>query len=245
MCLLCRMVCKRLTLKKYKSRPGPPYHAGDCKGAKKKGNDGETYVSVVQGDGSYRWMKQASQPTRKAKKGVKVYVTRDNGNAPFRIEDDGKSVVVFRQTYDEKTDGYVVGKQVYATPYKALWVGTDKLKLAPMYSAALQRGNTVLLQKSASIFTFIGERIIEFQLQPGDAPVLYQSNLGNSDVPYPYLIGKTHTYFFIEDSVVPNEWLDLKGDGYAQLYGHVAAPKGSVKSRVKKLKYKTVEKRDF
>jgi hypothetical protein len=161
------------------------------------------------------------------------------------VEDDGKSVAVFRQKYDEARDGYDVVKQVYTTPYKALWIGTDKLKLAPMYEASLQRGNTVLLQKASGTFVFIGERIIEFKLQAGDEPVLYQSNLGNSDVPYPYLIGKTHTYFFIENAVVSNEWLDLKVDGYAQLYGHIPAPKGSVRSHRRALKSKTVVKRDW
>lgn len=40
-----KMVCKRQTLKKYRTRPSPPYSAATCIGKTKKGNDGKRYVS--------------------------------------------------------------------------------------------------------------------------------------------------------------------------------------------------------
>jgi hypothetical protein len=40
-----KAVCRKETLKKYRTRPSPPYRAGFCVGKKKKGNDGHMYVS--------------------------------------------------------------------------------------------------------------------------------------------------------------------------------------------------------
>lgn len=38
-------ICKKQTLKKYLTRPSPPYPATLCSGKKKKGNDGFMYIS--------------------------------------------------------------------------------------------------------------------------------------------------------------------------------------------------------
>ena len=40
-----KMMCTRQTLKKYKTRPSPPYSAATCIGRTKKGNDGTRYMS--------------------------------------------------------------------------------------------------------------------------------------------------------------------------------------------------------
>jgi hypothetical protein len=40
-----KAVCRKETLKKYRTRPSPPYRAGFCVGQKKKGNDGHMYIS--------------------------------------------------------------------------------------------------------------------------------------------------------------------------------------------------------
>ena len=40
-----KAICRKETLKKYRTRPSPPYRAGFCVGKKKKGNDGHMYVS--------------------------------------------------------------------------------------------------------------------------------------------------------------------------------------------------------
>ena len=52
--------CKRLTNKKYTSRPGPPYPANLCRGDKLVGNDGRLYESTRaknKGRAYYRWTK--------------------------------------------------------------------------------------------------------------------------------------------------------------------------------------------
>jgi len=40
-----KAVCKKQTLKKYITRSSPPYRASVCVGQKKKGNDGNMYIS--------------------------------------------------------------------------------------------------------------------------------------------------------------------------------------------------------
>jgi PBZ domain len=51
--------CVRQTLKKYTSRSSPPYPAQECPYAKKKGNDGRTYISKPNdSNGIFRWVLQ-------------------------------------------------------------------------------------------------------------------------------------------------------------------------------------------
>ena len=45
------------TLKKYKTRPSPPYHANDYCGKKMKGNDGKMYESRENKSGVCSWKK--------------------------------------------------------------------------------------------------------------------------------------------------------------------------------------------
>lgn len=47
--------CKQSSLKKYRSRPGPPYPAQDCANEMKRGNDGQTYLSMPDKNGVFRW----------------------------------------------------------------------------------------------------------------------------------------------------------------------------------------------
>lgn len=49
--------CKKSSQKKYRSRPGPPYPAQNCKNKSKKGNDGNKYKSKPNKNGIYRWVK--------------------------------------------------------------------------------------------------------------------------------------------------------------------------------------------
>ena len=48
--------CVQRTERRYTSRPGPPYHAPDCVGQQKRGNDGIMY-EVVRHGRSHRWKK--------------------------------------------------------------------------------------------------------------------------------------------------------------------------------------------
>lgn len=45
-------------IKKYNTRPSPPYPANECKGKSMKGNDGKIYVSKSNKNGVHRWVKK-------------------------------------------------------------------------------------------------------------------------------------------------------------------------------------------
>ena len=53
--------CVKLDTKKYKTRDSPPYSAMDCKDAKLIGNDGKQYISKVDKNGIYKWVKTAGK----------------------------------------------------------------------------------------------------------------------------------------------------------------------------------------
>lgn len=61
------MPCKKSFRKKYTSRNSPPYPANDddCRGRRKKGNDGTYYVSTANSRGVYRWVKATSLSKKK------------------------------------------------------------------------------------------------------------------------------------------------------------------------------------
>jgi hypothetical protein len=256
--------CIKVTLKKYAERPGPPYHALDCAGLTKKGNDGADYVSKESSNGVYKWVKVGA--TRKAK-GVKTYKIHDNGAEPFIVDDDGKNIVVFRQVFDMTANSYKLGKKIFESPYKKIYPGKDPLKIS---WGGSETGNTVLAQISANKFIFIGDNVYSFELVDGDEPVLYSSPVGNSDVPYPYLIGKKYTYLLLSQKTkagpgkwkdqlpayIPNEKLDPKIDAYAQFFGFEIAMHGEKKIKLdvpeepienfaKVLKRKTIAKREL
>ena len=240
------MSCKRLTQKKYMLRGSPPYKANTCKEKELKGNDGMMYISKPDKKGIYKWTLKKVNKTRKV--GEKEYKIHDNGNTPFTVYDNVKSkkVVVYRMDYDDELKKYIPGKKVLETSYKEIYVGKDPLKLGGWHSSLV--GNTVLLRATKEKFIYIGDYIYSFELEEGDEPVLYNSTMGNSDVPYPFLIGKKYTYLLLTvnskkgkelPGVLLNEDLDLKKDPYTRLWFEEDPPK------VKLLKTKIIEKRFF
>lgn len=228
--------CEELDTKKYKERPSPAYHAKDCKGQTKKGKNGIKYISKQDAKGIYKWF---PLQTRKLK--GKKYKIHDNGGVPFIVYDKNGSVDIYEQHFNLKEDKYDEPVFFKTIPYKRIFLGDDPKGFG--YKEPGTKGNSILLELKSGKFLFIGWNIQEFQLLEGDEAVHYYSPIGNSDVPYPYLIGKTHTYFMIEEKVVPNEYLDHTRDPYGQLYGHLQAPKGSLKSIAKRLKMKMIHKR--
>jgi len=227
-------------------RGSPPYKANTCKEKELKGNDGMMYISKPDKKGIYKWTLKKVNKTRRV--GEKEYKIHDNGNTPFTVYDDSKKkkVVVYRMDYDDELKKYIPGKKVLETSYKEIYVGKDPLKLGGWHSSLV--GNTILLRATKEKFIYIGDYIYSFELEEGDEPVLYNSTMGNSDVPYPFLIGKKYTYLLLTvnskkgkelPGVLLNEGLDLKKDPYTRLWFEEDPPK------VKLLKTKIIEKRFF
>jgi hypothetical protein len=242
------MNCKRSTLKKYQSRPSPPYPAQSCKGKKKKGNDGLLYVSSPSSTGVYRWTLSSTKlsshkvhtsrkkkdlttssktmkKSEKISKGAKEYEIHDNGGRPFCVivYYSKKKVEVYLNEWvgDMKTGSYVKGKKIFETPYTTIFIGDNDL---PYPEADLPKGvangNSILVNVSGSKYIHIGMEIYSFETRDKEKIVHYYSPIGGNDVPYPYAVGENYTYFLLDYTTVPNEVLNLSKDGYTQYYGH-------------------------
>jgi len=75
--------CIKSTLKKYTKRPSPPYPANECKNLKKKGNDGNIWISKLNKRGVYRWVKFNKPKPLKFKPKYKVIHNKKDLQAHF------------------------------------------------------------------------------------------------------------------------------------------------------------------
>ena len=59
--------CVKIETRKYSFRNSPPYSANKCKSIKKRGNDGNLYVSQPDKNGTYKWVNVNKNKTLKHK----------------------------------------------------------------------------------------------------------------------------------------------------------------------------------
>jgi hypothetical protein len=219
------MSCKELKTKKYQTRKSPAFPAQACKGLTKKGKDG-TYVSKADKRGIYKWVKaDALRNTQKVhlRKG-KVYDVLDNGARPYRVYVDGSTVSIY------------IGKQNsdYTYDYDKL-VRTIKAKQVHVGGKKSQLGNSILIHVSGNNYLYIGHEIYEFQME--DTIDTYFSIVGNSDVPYPVLLGTENAYFMLDRCYVPRSEFDPKmtkaqwEDSYQRYYGYADPMTGETPSK--------------
>ena len=206
------------------------------------------------------------------KKHIKRYEIHDNGFRPFFVDVMGKIVAVSKNmdTF-QKVDGKFVNiknppKNLYTVTADKVFIGKkspnggyDGLKPSEA------EGNSILLQIGQK-YMYIGHEICEFSPVKGDTIVKYYSNIGNSDVPYPYAVGKTHVYIMLDGVAIEKSYFDMKDDIYEQFYyDHrvhmclVGNPKSDIckdkgvygpkiaelKAKTVKLKMKVIQKRAF
>jgi hypothetical protein len=215
------MSCKELKTKKYQTRKSPAFSAQACKGLTKKGKDG-TYISKADKRGIYKWVRAGNtlRNTQKVhlRKG-KVYDVLDNGARPYRVYVDGSTVSIY------------IGKQNsdYTYDYDKL-VRTIKAKEVHVGGKKSQLGNSILVHVSGNNYMYIGHEIYEFQME--DTVDTYFSIVGNSDVPYPVLLGTENAYFMLDRCYVPRSEFDPKmtkaewEDAYQRYYGYADAMTG-------------------
>ncbi len=146
----------------------------------------------------------------------KIYTTHDNGGSPFQVSIKGLTVTISKledkyseiETYKElrsiNSDKIFIGK-------KSPKGGYDGLK------PSQAEGNSILL-KVGSKYVFIGHEIYEFKPVEGDTIVEYYSDIGNSDVPYPYAVGEKYMYIMLDKVAVEKSYFNLKEDIYQQYY---------------------------
>lgn len=224
------MPCEEVKSEKYQIRKSPPFHAGDCKGDKKKGKDGD-YISKADAKGTYKWVKVSKSSTNKTRKlkkdavGSKNYLIHDNGGRPFKVEVYGKIVEIYKGEYPKTNNGSIdYDKAIdYSELVKKLVIKEVHVGQSPCISAAdacgaFGKGNSILLHVSGNKYIYIGHEIYEFSIE--DEFEAYYSMIGNNDVPYPVLLGSKNVYFMLDHAYLPREVFKakMKSDDWADAY---------------------------
>jgi len=154
----------------------------------------------------------------------KHYEIHDNGGRPYIVDVQGKTVTVFQnmdqlQVVDKKfVDIKNPPKLLFTKKADKIFIG----KKSPNggYDGLKPKdaeGNSILIC-IGDTYTYIGSEIYEFSAVKGDTIVNYYSNIGNSDVPYPYAIGKTHLYNMLDKVAIEISFFDMKKPIYEQFY---------------------------
>jgi hypothetical protein len=143
---------------------------------------------------------------------VKSYHIHDNGGRPFRVEIDGMKVSVTktREEEEEKHLFDFTADQIFLGK-KSPKGGYDGLKPSEA------EGNSILLLVGSK-YIYIGSEIYQFEPVKGDTIEKYYSDIGNSDVAYPYAVGKTYIYIMLDKVAVENSFFDVKKPIYEQYY---------------------------
>ena len=219
-------------------------------------------------------MKELKQMSNK-----KHYYTHDNSGRPFLVYIIKGNILVYR--IPKKVNNFKNRKADKSYDFMWRWIQYLGLPQSMLYSEKLLsfnkpkkiyigespknpmteysgghgdkfKGNSILLHLSGNKYVFIGLSIIQFSLQKGDSVEKYWSPVGNSDVPYPFIIGAKYIYFMMEDMYVSREYLpkDLTKiemtDLFTQYYWK-DEKRGTepLSKHAKRIKIKLLEPRDF
>ena len=209
------MSCKEQKTKKYQTRKSPAFPAQECKGLTKKGKDG-TYISQADKLGIYKWVRVNGNRITQKRKG-KSYDIHDNGARPFRVIIDGTTISIYGANHDEL-------------------IRTIRVKKVHLGGKKSQLGNSILVHISGNNYMYIGHEIYEFKME--DTVDSYFSLIGNSDVPYPVLLGAENVYFMLDHCYVSRSEFNPKmtkaewEDAYQRYYGHADPMTGEKSSKM-------------
>ena len=143
----------------------------------------------------------------------------DNGGIPFRVH--LSSAGSGAATISALVPGSGAGPASYAewgtVPYTRARIGLCPTEQSRSPSGGARAwwhgGNSLLLHTSDGApgapgpLVYIGTSIRSFAPRPNDTIVAFVSPMGNSAVPYPYAIGRTHTYLVEEAVCIDNATL--------------------------------------
>lgn len=185
--------CKNDPNANYKGNEPSPKGLGYCAhgekiGTIKKGNDGNKWIITETQTNIKRWIKFIQNKKNSKIKGKKYYV-HDNGGRPFEVVVDKNNVYIYRETNEEL--------EIYDKHVKT-FNNVIKVHIGNYNKDKFFNGNTILLELDNNKFICIMCDIFEFELKNDDEFVKYFSEVGNSDVPYPVLVGKKYFYSMIE-----------------------------------------------
>jgi len=147
---------------------------------------------------------------------MQTFITQMNGGRPLRIsiDDDTKTIHVY-SNYDEDKYGIQNDEtEVYKTQFIQYWIGKSSCG-DPDFD-----GSSVLVNVADNKYVYICDEISSFTSY---APIIkYVSDMGNSNVPYPYAIDADgNVYLMIEDTVIiglPELHDELYEDPYGYYY---------------------------
>jgi len=165
------------------------------------------------------------------------YLTHDNGNRPYLVKINKKSVQIFKRDnskrfqqpvendYKIKIKDYkkvieiFIGKvpsiKYETSPIKSFFgFEPKKIKLSKSYRD-LFLGNTILLKINKENYILIESCIYEIKILD-DKIINFVSPVGNNDIPYPIGYGKKYTYFLtsgfherMDNKIIPKELLEI------------------------------------
>lgn len=200
-------------------------------------------------------------PASEAKPRITKYMIHDNGGRPFIVDDikSENNVTVYKtKVVDKDADiwEYERANRILRTPYERIFIGDNLMKDPNYAEMGWAKGNSLLLEISDKHYIHIGDCVFSFNTVDDDVIVKYYSPVGNSDVPYPYAVGKNYIYFMWDKSYYPIELFDLKKDATEQMIRYTSRPireKGDeymdmrkeFTKHGKKLKLKMIQKRYF
>lgn len=240
------MPCIEVKTKKYQSRSAPPYHAKDCKGEIKLGNNGKKWKSIPNKKLIYIWVpisnnksnKSSTNPkTRKMSNSIsgKTYYIHDNGGQPFKVicNKDKKIIYIYKDTRDfskfsefgnDIPDEPVYDKLLMEIKYEKIFTGDPLPSIFTESKSgySFEPGNSILVCISVGKYIYIGSEIYSFQTGKGidDEIIKYYSPIGNNDVPYPFAVSRNKTYLMIEDVILDNQELDNAGKDCEKKYNN-------------------------
>ena len=97
---------------------------------------------------------------------------------------------------DDEIDAWVTEGRYGSWPYHNYWMGIEQDQAGFL-------GNTFVFRakpnkRDSNRYIFVQREVQEIYLAPGDEPCALISPIGPNDVPYPLLVGKSHTYLIRE-----------------------------------------------
>ena len=229
--------CKNDKRSSYTGHEPSPKGLGYCahaeeEGKERKGKDGAKWIVGQTKNGVKRWIKLNIIGA-----GKKYYVY-DNGIFPFMVIINKKHVTVYREDL-KGTERYV--KKVLDIDVERVIVGKDGKYLD---------GNSILLKLSDTQFICVTDSIFRFEIEKNDTFIKYFSTVGNSDVPYPVLLGKYNFYSMIDRTYgsrkdFPDDYkIQDFADAHSYYYGKWTGKKFDSKVTKYKLpKFKILHKR--
>lgn len=144
------------------------------------------------------------------------YLIHDNGGRPYRVQIEGKYVLVYKQgtwAHDQtKTDETVIME----------FKGCQKIFIGKDTSDNQADGNTILLQpdETKNVYFLISRNIYKFETVE---PVLdFFSPIGNSDVPYEFAVTKNWLYLTTAKVRITRR-AEYEAEPYMAHYKHMPA----------------------